>query len=725
MRRFYLFVSVFPDLFNNRKFHGSILRMKSIGLIVFLLLTVFRTTFTQTVHSSRDNYTGDWETPASWNPLWDVPLTSVSGSNITINGYISCNGPLTFSSVGDTLLVNDTLVINGDLRMGNSTTLLVNVNGILIVRGDFTAVNIAKIQIENNAFIAVRDKFIKIGTITNGSFVSNNSPSNVFIGDSVIPAVLDPVLYPVFSCPGSSPYDSSACSYGNMADLSNSPIKSFFEQTCNPTTANAGTDQTGSGMCGLTTTILAGNIPTEGTGLWSIQSGEGGTIDTVTSPTSTFSGIAGTTYVLRWTISDYPCTSTDEVTITFNALPVPVISVTDNSGLVNNDGIICEGESATLTATGGTIYSWSTGETTAGITKDTAGIYTVTVTDVNGCQNTADTAIIVNTLPVPGISVSDNSGIANNDGIICEGATAILTATGGTSYNWSTGETTAGITKDTAGIYTVTVTGANGCINTANKSIEVTKTDINAGMEDEICGQDYTLNAVSNPGTGTWTVTSGTGNVTFAPDDKDPGASVKITNYGSYQFTWTVINSNCPSSSDVTITFHEIPSANAGIDQELNNAFTTQMGAELLPAETGEWSLLTGSGIINDINSPVTVVSDLSPGENIFLWNVRSGNCSASDSIIVRVENLFVPQVITPNGDFKNDFFVIKDIEKNSPAELVIFNRWGDEVYHNTNYMNDWDGKSNNGTQLSNDTYFYILKFADGKITRGFVVIKR
>ena len=57
-----------------------------------------------------------------------------------------------------------------------------------------------------------------------------------------------------------------------------------------PTTANAGPDQTGSVMCDITSTTLAGNSPAIGTGTWSIESGTGGSISTPGSPTSTFSG---------------------------------------------------------------------------------------------------------------------------------------------------------------------------------------------------------------------------------------------------------------------------------------------------------------------------------------------------------------------------------------------------------------------------------------------------
>jgi hypothetical protein len=95
-----------------------------------------------------------------------------------------------------------------------------------------------------------------------------------------------------------------------------------------PTIANAGPDQTGSAMCGVTTATLAANAPAIGTGAWTITSGAGGTVTTPASPTSTFTGVAGTAYTLRWTISNAPCTaSTDDVNITFNQAPTaPTVS---------------------------------------------------------------------------------------------------------------------------------------------------------------------------------------------------------------------------------------------------------------------------------------------------------------------------------------------------------------------------------------------------------------
>jgi gliding motility-associated-like protein len=56
---------------------------------------------------------------------------------------------------------------------------------------------------------------------------------------------------------------------------------------------------------------------------------------------------------------------------------------------------------------------------------------------------------------------------------------------------------------------------------------------------------------------------------------------------------------------------------------------------------------------------------------------------------------------------------------------MIIFNQWGIEEYTNDNYINDWDGRNNKGKELPNDTYFYLLKFENGKIKQGSVLIKR
>jgi hypothetical protein len=95
-----------------------------------------------------------------------------------------------------------------------------------------------------------------------------------------------------------------------------------------PTVANAGADQLN--LCNVTTTTLTGNPAVIGTGTWSVVSGTGGSFTDANSPTSDFTGTLGTTYVLKWTITNGVCTaSEDQVTIRFDAPPSAAIAGSD------------------------------------------------------------------------------------------------------------------------------------------------------------------------------------------------------------------------------------------------------------------------------------------------------------------------------------------------------------------------------------------------------------
>jgi gliding motility-associated-like protein len=147
------------------------------------------------------------------------------------------------------------------------------------------------------------------------------------------------------------------------------------------------------------------------------------------------------------------------------------------------------------------------------------------------------------------------------------------------------------------------------------------------------------------------------------------------------------------------------------------------MNAVLAGSESGEWSVISGLGHINDIHSPTAMVTELSVGENVLLWKVKIGNCGDSAKVKITVNELFVPTVITPDGDGKNDYFKIGEFS--GKVELIIFNRWGVEEFSDSEYLNDWNGNSNKGIKLPDDTYFYMLKFENGWIKKGSVLIKR
>jgi gliding motility-associated-like protein len=77
------------------------------------------------------------------------------------------------------------------------------------------------------------------------------------------------------------------------------------------------------------------------------------------------------------------------------------------------------------------------------------------------------------------------------------------------------------------------------------------------------------------------------------------------------------------------------------------------------------------------------------------------------------------PNVITPNGDGINDIFEIENLPENT--EVIILNRWGNIVFSDTNYQNNWDGKDTSGKNLVEGIYTYKFNTKEGKVGHGFL----
>ena len=232
------------------------------------------------------------------------------------------------------------------------------------------------------------------------------------------------------------------------------------------------------------------------------------------------------------------CTSSGGTTITVNALPTVSISGTLT---------YCAGASTTLDAGAGfASYSWSSGETTQTISA-TAGNYTVTVTDSNGCSNTS-AQVTVTELALPTVAISGTLSY-------CAGSNTTLTATAGlSSYLWSSGETTQSITA-TAGSYTVTGTDANGC-STTSSSVTVTETPLdNAGFSYSASSYEPTdadpTPTITGLTGGTFSGTTGLV-INSTTGEIDLSASTVATHTITYDTTSSG-SSVCPNTSTQTV----------------------------------------------------------------------------------------------------------------------------------------------------------------------------
>lgn len=175
-------------------------------------------------------------------------------------------------------------------------------------------------------------------------------------------------------------------------------------------------------------------------------------------------------YRIHQNTGNQPCTVIrNNASIYFDQEPAIVTNSTTNtipalSIDLGQDTLLCSGQSLSLGLTGNwTNYLWSTGDSTAGITVASAGTYSLTVTDANGCSSTD--LIVVQQSVMPSVFLGNDTTTT---------LPIVLDAGSGfASYLWSTGATTQNITVGQTGTYWVQVTNQDGCVGTDTIHITV------------------------------------------------------------------------------------------------------------------------------------------------------------------------------------------------------------------------------------------------------------
>ncbi|GAA4463211.1 hypothetical protein GCM10023189_40980 [Nibrella saemangeumensis] len=296
------------------------------------------------------------------------------------------------------------------------------------------------------------------------------------------------------------------------------------------------------------------------------------------------------------------CTATASVTVTGNALPVAVINPSSAT-------LTCASGSVSLTASGGISYRWEDNSTSAFRVVSSAGGYSVTVTAANGCTATTSVSITGdNSVPVAVISPSSAT-------LTCANPSVSLTASGGVSYRWSTGATTAVLPVSVAAIYSVTVTSANGC--TATTSVTIS-------------GDNSVPVAVISPSSATLACASGvvsltaSGGLSYRWEDNSTSAVRTISSAGVYSVTVTSAN-GCTATTSVSITG----------DNSVPVALISPSSATLT-CTSGVVSLTASGGVSyrweNNSTSAVRTVS----AAGVYSVTVTAANgCTATTSALV------------------------------------------------------------------------------------------
>jgi gliding motility-associated-like protein len=381
----------------------------------------------------------------------------------------------------------------------------------------------------------------------------------------------------------------------------------------------------------------------------------------------------------------------------------------------------CIGNVVTLNAKADSTksYTWDFGDGFVTTSPDsffkhqynTPGIYSpvLLIKDANGCSAFASMNGKITIRPNPTVNITPDNPV------VCLGQATQLQVTGGASYTWSPA---TGLSNSTASStlaspvtttnYSVLVEDDIGCSSTGSVTVQVvTPVSVSAPPDMPVCAG----NSVTIPATGA-EIYNWINNTTGLNDTRiaNPTATPAITT------TYTVTGSdahNCfTDTAEVTVRVLPLPTVDAGPEQEVLAGTPVNLTPTFSP-DVIRWTW-TPATYLNCSNCPNPISTPLS--QTMYTLEVRNNNCAAKDSVLIKMicdeARVSIPNAFSPNGDGRNDEFIIKGISY--VKHLLIFNRWGQKVFERNNFIaadrsTCWDGTLK-GYPASPGTYVYFVE---------------
>ena len=422
---------------------------------------------------------------------------------------------------------------------------------------------------------------------------------------------------------------------------------------------------------------------------------------------------------------NYSLTVTDSIGCTATAgpfaltnVPGPSLDTTqmvvtnENCGQANGSimGIILNGGQAPVNVI------WSNQQTTLDLSNLISGNYTLYATDAAGCIDSLG--------PIP-ITTTPGSNIDTSNMVItpvsCNGTLGGITgitATGnGLTYLWNNQVATANNPNVSAGAYQLTVTDVNNCTATLNvnvpQNLPVVLNENSVVLTQPTCLQNGSISGI--------VATGGTNNYTFqwSPGNQN---TLNLSNLAPGTYSLLVIDANGCSDTSNTFTLNPptYPIANFTFtpqdpDVNENVTFTNTSSNYTL----AQWNLNGTNYFTTTWDS--SFMAGVYP---ISLTVTNAQGCIDTLTLFLNVyDELTFPNVFTPNEDGKNDAMVIEALKPNS--SITILNRWGNVVYSTQNYQNNWIGKDQQGTDLTEGVYTVLFTDPENKTQHFYVHLIR
>ncbi len=370
------------------------------------------------------------------------------------------------------------------------------------------------------------------------------------------------------------------------------------------------------------------------------------------------------------------------------------------------------------TSEGGVDYIWEVngntisrdeGQSEYAFTKP--GEYTVTLTAYNrlSCKrmDVAKKKIVVETLATK----------ITGDTTVCENSVVKLSSSGGTQYKWSpaAGLDNANIAAPVATVketteYAVEISNNAGCKVTEKVKLAVEKkTDFVGMLDTEVCqGATVTLTVSGSAPQYKWRATAG------LPETIGKSVTVKPTQTTTYVIEG-LYEDGCRPLREITVKVDQSYAPDFEVIQSggaCNEPFTYSLTTKTGKAQRYEWNMGTGNPMTGpEVKNYIYEV----PGEyTVTLTAYNAAGCSLAAIKQVSAEPAFtLSNVITPNGDGKNDFLIVPV----ASSSLEIFNRWGKSIFKSADYRNNW------GKGIANGTYLYVVDTPQGNHCKGWVEV--
>lgn len=342
-----------------------------------------------------------------------------------------------------------------------------------------------------------------------------------------------------------------------------------------------------------------------------------------------------------------------------------------------------------------------------------AGNYTFIVTDANGC-NASQTYTLVNPTAIA-ISGILTQASCNNTA----DAAIDLSVNGGTPsyvYNWSNASVTEDLTAILPGTYTVSVADAKGC-QKDSVFIITPAVIVNAiaGSDTSFCENGTLLLNGSNSSNGLtyqWlelpsnTVVSNTTVASVTPA------------IGTTTYVLLAQNGLCFDSDTVFVTANPLPSVDAGPFLSVPLFSTVQIGGSPTAPSGSSITWLPNFSLDDSNASNPTTTTTIT---TIYTVSVVDANgCRNSDTVTVYVfPEIVIPNGFSPNGDGKNDTWILDLIYLFPNCEIEVYNRWGEQLFYSKGYNTPFNGQFR-GKDLPVGTYYYIINLNDVKYPKPY-----